>query len=119
MPRAQSERVERQPPRPLEEDERPPALIVSIAVCLALALGVIVGAVSVHDLSRHGGSLPGALLLALTLLLLARGMYRRRYWAVLCFQALLAFQILHLAGARRRLDHLGRRAVRAQHHARR
>ena len=27
-------------------------------------------------------------------LLLARGMYRRRYWAVLCFQALLAFQIL-------------------------
>jgi len=93
-PRAQSERVERQPPRPLEEDERPPALIVSVAVCLALALGVIVGAVSVHDLSRHGGSLPGGLLLALTLLLLARGMYRRRYWAVLAFQALLAFQIL-------------------------
>ena len=93
-PRAQSERIERQPPRPLEEDERPPALIVSIAVCLALALGVIVGAVSVHDLSRHGGSLPGALLLAFTLLLLARGMYRRRYWAALAFQALLAFQIL-------------------------
>src|SRR2546421_6297589 len=94
MPRAQSERVERQPPRPLEENERPPALIVSVAVCVVLALGVIVGAVSVHDLSRHGGSLPGALLLALTLLLLARGVYSRRYWAVLAFQALLAFQIL-------------------------
>src|SRR5437764_15208427 len=94
MPRGQSERVERQPPRQLEENERPPALIVSVAVCVVLALGVIVGAVSVHDLSRHGGSLPGALLLALTLLLLARGMYSRRYWAVLCFQALLAFQIL-------------------------
>ena len=93
-PRAPSERIERQPPRPLEEDERPPALIVSIAVCVVLAVGVIVGAASVHDLSRHGGSLPGALLLAFTLLLLARGMYRRRYWAVLAFQALLAFQIL-------------------------
>ena len=93
-PRAQQDRVGRPPPRPLQEDERPRALNVSVAVCVALALGVIVGAVSVHDLSRHGGSLPGALLLALTLLLLARGMYRRRYWAVLAFQALLAFQIL-------------------------
>ena len=93
-PRAQQDHVGRPPPRPLEEDERPPALIVSIAVCVVLAVGVIVGAASVHDLSRHGGSLPGALLLAFTLVLLARGMYRRRYWAVLAFQALVAFQIL-------------------------
>jgi len=94
QPRAQQDGVGRPPPRPLQEGERPPVLNVSVAVCVALALGVIVGAISVHDLSRHGGSLPGALLLALTLLLLARGMYRRRYWAVLAFQALLAFQIL-------------------------
>jgi len=59
-----------------------------------LALGVIIGALSVHDLSRRGGSLPGAIFLAALLALLARGMYARRYWAVLGFEALLAFQIL-------------------------
>ena len=35
-----------------------------------------------------------ALFLAVVLALLARGMYRRRYWAVLGFEALLAFQII-------------------------
>jgi hypothetical protein len=37
---------------------------------------------------------PGAAVLAVTLTLIAQGMYRRRYWAVLAFEALLAFQIL-------------------------
>ncbi len=55
---------------------------------------MIVGALSVHDLARHGGSLPGAIFLTAVLLALALGMYRRRYWAVLGFEALLAFQIL-------------------------
>ena len=61
---------------------------------MALALGVITSAVTVQDLSRHGGSLPGALFIAAVLAALARGMYLRRYWAVLGFEALLAFQIL-------------------------
>ena len=55
---------------------------------------MLAGAASIHDLSRHGGSLPGAALLAVVLVLLALGMYRRRYWAVLGFEALLAFQII-------------------------
>jgi len=80
--------------RPLEEGERPPALLVAIALCVLLAAGVIAGALSVHDLSRRGGSLPGGLLLAGVLAALALGMYRRRYWAVLGFEALLAFQIV-------------------------
>jgi hypothetical protein len=79
---------------PLGPDERPPALLVAIAVCALLAIGVVVGAATVHDLSRHGGSLPGAALLAALLVSLAVGMARRRYWAVLCFEGLLAFQIL-------------------------
>ncbi len=79
---------------PLGEDERPVALRIAVAVCLLLALAVMIGAATVHDLSRHGGSLPGAVFLALVLALLAQGMYRRRYWAVLGFEALLAFQIL-------------------------
>jgi hypothetical protein len=80
--------------RPLGPGERPTALRVAIAVCVALAIAVVVGAATVHDLSRHGGSLPGAALLAVVLVALAQGMYRQRYWAVLSFEALLAFQII-------------------------
>jgi hypothetical protein len=79
---------------PLGAGERPAALLVAVVVCVLLALGVVVGALTVHDLSRRGGSAPGAAFLAVILALLAHGMYRRRYWAVLGFEALLAFQIL-------------------------
>lgn len=82
------------PPAPLRAGERPPALLIAVAVCAALALAVIVGAATIHDLSRHGGSVPGAVFIAVVLALLAQGIYRRRYWAVLSFEALLAFQIL-------------------------
>jgi hypothetical protein len=79
---------------PLRAGERPPALLLAIAVAVLLALGVLIGALTVHGLSRHGGSLPGGVFLACVLVLLALGMYRRDYWAVLGFEALLAFQIL-------------------------
>jgi hypothetical protein len=79
---------------PLAADEWPRPLVAAIAVALLLAVIVMVGAASVHDLSRHGGSLPGAIFLAAVLVLLASGMYRHRYWAVLSFEALLAFQVI-------------------------
>lgn len=79
---------------PLGPGERPPALLVAVVVAVLLALGVIIGALTVHDLYSHGGSLAGGVFLACVLALLALGMYRRRYWAVLAFEALLAFQIL-------------------------
>jgi hypothetical protein len=94
VPRGEREQQAREALRPLGEHERPPALLVAIGVCALLAIGVLAGAASIHDLSRHGGSLPGAVVLALTLALLAQGMYRRRYWAVLGFEALLAFQVI-------------------------
>jgi hypothetical protein len=93
-PRGQREEQIRQALRPLGDDEQPMSLIVAIVVCAVLAIAVIAGAASIHDLSRHGGSLPGAALLAVVLALLALGMYRHRYWAVLSFEALLAFQII-------------------------
>jgi hypothetical protein len=80
--------------QPLDEHERPTALLVAVAVAVALAIAVLVSALTVHNLSRHGGSLPGGLFLAGVLLLLAHGMWERRYWAVLSFEALLAFQII-------------------------
>jgi hypothetical protein len=92
--RGQREGLLRAELEPLGEDEWPRALLVAIVVCVLLAIAVIVGAASVHNLSQHGGSLPGGAFLALVLLALAVGMYRHRYWAVLGFEALLAFQII-------------------------
>jgi hypothetical protein len=79
---------------PLAESERPAALLVAVVVAGLLAVGVAAGALSIHDLHRHGGSVPGGVFLALVLAALAVGMYQRRYWAVLGFEALLAFQII-------------------------
>jgi hypothetical protein len=79
---------------PLREGERPPALLVASAVSALLAVAVIVGALTVHDLARRGGSVPSAIFIAVVLLLLSRGMLGRRYWAVLGFEALLAFQVI-------------------------
>jgi hypothetical protein len=85
---------EHPPIEPLREGERPAAMLVAVVVCAVLSLGVIAGALTITDLSRHGGSLPGALFIAAVLASLASGMYRSRYWAVLGFQALLTFQIV-------------------------
>jgi multisubunit Na+/H+ antiporter MnhB subunit len=93
-PRPSRDDLARATLEPLREGERPAALLVAIAVAVLLALGVLVGALTVHGLNRHGGSLAGGVLLACVLALLALGMYRRQYWAVLAFEALLAFQIL-------------------------
>ncbi len=94
VPRSERDELARAALAPLGEREWPVPLRVAIAVCVLLAIAVLAGAASIHDLSRHGGSLPGAALLAVVLALLAQGMYRRRYWAVLSFEALLAFQII-------------------------
>ena len=91
---SQRERPAPPPLEPLEPGERPPALLVAVAVCAVVGVAVLVGGLTVHDLSRHGGSLPGAIFLAAVLALLGLGMYRRRYLAVLGFQALLTFQII-------------------------
>jgi hypothetical protein len=79
---------------PLGEGEWPAALVAAIAVAALLAVAVAVGVLTVHDLNRRGGSAVGGVFLAGVLAALAAGMYRRRYWAVLGFEALLAFQII-------------------------
>jgi hypothetical protein len=79
---------------PLADGERPTALWVAVAVASLLAAGVLVGTLTIHDLRGRGGSIPGGAFLAVVLAGLAWGMYRRRYWAVLGFEGLLAFQVL-------------------------
>jgi hypothetical protein len=79
---------------PLGANERPPALMIAVGVAALLAVAVLVGGLTIHDLSNRGGSLPGAIFLSAILAALALGMYRRRYLAVLGFEALLALQII-------------------------
>jgi hypothetical protein len=86
--------VEPEPLEPLGADERPTPLLVAIGVCAVVAVVVLVGGLSIHNLSRHGGSLPGAIFLAAVLASVGVGMYQRRYFAVLAFEALLTFQII-------------------------
>jgi hypothetical protein len=92
--RRQAEEQARAALVPLAAGECPRALLIAIGVCAVLCVAVLVGGLTIHDLSRHGGSLPGAIFLAAIFALLALGMYRRRYLAVLGFEALLAFQII-------------------------
>jgi hypothetical protein len=92
--RAEREEQARAALRPLDAHEQPAALLVAVAVSALLAVGVLVGGLTIHDLSSRGGSLPGAIFLALVFAALAVGMYRHRYLAVLGFEALLAFQII-------------------------
>jgi hypothetical protein len=80
--------------QPLGPDERPAALLAAVAVCALLAVGVLVGGLTVHDLASRGGSLPGAIFLTGVFAVLAVGIYQRRYLAVLAFEALLAFQVI-------------------------
>jgi hypothetical protein len=84
---------ERPTPRPLADGERPVTLLVSIALATALAIGVFVGAILLGG-HHPGASVPGGLFIAAVLLGLAVGMYRRRYWAALGFELLIAFQVL-------------------------
>jgi hypothetical protein len=93
-PSAERDALARAELEPLGEDERPRALLAAVAVSALLAVAVLVGGLTVHNLSSHGGSLPGALFLSAVFALLAVGMYRRRYLAVLGFEALLAFQVI-------------------------
>lgn len=78
---------------PLAEGERPGAVTAGAIVAAVLAVLMVVGYLSGARIG-DGGSLPGVLLLAAILLLAAWGMWRAKYWAVLGFEALLAFQVL-------------------------
>lgn len=78
---------------PLDEGERPGAVTVAVFVAIALAILVVVGELAGARIGGRG-TLAGALLLAAILLVAAWGMWRVRYWAVLGFEALLAFQII-------------------------
>jgi hypothetical protein len=79
--------------RPLAEGERPGAVTIGAIVAAALAVLVVVGYLAGARVGGEG-SFAGAAVLAAILLLAAWGMWKVRYWAVLGFEALLAFQVI-------------------------
>jgi hypothetical protein len=79
---------------PLPPGERTTALTVASVVAVLLAISVLIGAATSKNLAEKGGSWPGAILIAALLGLAAWGMWRTRYWAVLGFEAFLAFEII-------------------------
>lgn len=88
------ERQARAQLQPLGEHERPLPLLIAVAVAAIVGIGVLVGAFTAKELTRHGGSAPGGIFIAAAFFTLAVNMYRRRHWAVLGFEALLAFQVI-------------------------
>jgi len=92
------DREAREALEPLREGERPGAVTVGAAVSSLMALVFWASAVtSVVSDVEVGGSEPSTaplVLFAAVLTLMAYGMWRARYWAVLGFQALLALLML-------------------------
>jgi hypothetical protein len=87
--------------RPLEEGERPPVIVVGAAISALIALiftvSAVVAAIGSVEIS---GSEPKPFPLAafsVVLWMMASGMWRARYWAVLGFQMLLVFLMLGTA----------------------
>ena len=78
---------------PLVQGERPGAVTAGAIVSAVLAVLVVVGYVSGARIGDVG-TLAGALMLAAIMLVAAWGMWNVRYWAVLGFEALLAFQVI-------------------------
>jgi len=81
--------------RPLAPGERPPVLALAAAIAAALAGLNVALTVLADDVER--GQLLFTLAQAVVLLVVAVGMWRRSYLAVIAFQALLAFQILNFS----------------------
>ncbi len=78
---------------PLASGERPGGLLAAVLVAGLLGFGNLVAYLAGVKI---GGKHPGPGVLAFTLLtgFIAAGMWLRRYWAVLAFEALLALIIL-------------------------
>jgi hypothetical protein len=78
---------------PLAPGERPPALLACAVIAALLGLAnVVLYVAGVKISGRHPG--PGVLSFSVVMLAAACGLWGRRYWAVLAFQALLALAVL-------------------------
>jgi cation transport ATPase len=78
---------------PLAPDERPTPLVIAAAVAAILAVANLVAWIAGLDVEGKQPGAFGVVLFAAIMLLAAWGMWHRRYWAVLGFEALLAITL--------------------------
>jgi hypothetical protein len=78
---------------PLQPGERPPALVVAVALAAVLAVVNVAAWAAGLDVDGQRPGALGVLLFAGLMLAAAVGMWRRRYWAVLGFEALLGITL--------------------------
>lgn len=81
---------------PLAPDERPLALRLSALLAVTIAVSNVVALAAGVQVQGRSPAL-GALLFAALMLLAAVGLWRKQYWAVLGFEALLAISIVYAA----------------------
>ena len=89
----QRNREAREALEPLHEDERPLVVTIGAAISALLAISILIGYAAGTEVSGEQPELVQALAPALLMGLMAWGMWRARYWAVLGFQTILFFLI--------------------------
>ena len=83
--------------KPLAPGERPLALRLSVALALFIAITNIVLLLAGYEVDGQRPSTAGSLIFAGLMVAAAIGMWQRRYWAVLGFEALLGIAIVFAA----------------------
>ena len=78
---------------PLAEGERPPVVTAAAVVSALISASIVVGYLAGVEVNGEKPRLAQALAPALLMGIMAWGMWRTRYWAVLGFQLLLVFLI--------------------------
>lgn len=78
---------------PLAEGERPPVVTVAAILAALIALSIVVTYAAGVKVNGRAPKLTTVAAPALIMGVLAWGMWRARYWAVVCFQLVLAFLI--------------------------
>ena len=81
--------------RPLEPGERPVPLVVAAVLAAVIAVANVVLLLAGWDVRGDDPSTPGVLVFAALMLAAAVGMWQRRYWAVVGFEALLGIGVTY------------------------
>jgi hypothetical protein len=90
---------------PLAPGERPRAVTVAAVVALVMAAANVAAAIGGANLSEDdNGAVAGTVFSTAILVVAGLGMWRAKYWAVLGFQIVLAFQIVLLSIALLRVE---------------
>ena len=79
--------------KPLAEGERPLVVTIGAVVAALIALSIVIGYLAGTEVNGEKPKLVQALAPALLMGIMAWGMWRARYWAVLGFQLILVFLI--------------------------